>query len=195
MARPNPRRSIGREDNLAARISLERERRGWSYEVLAKKLTDAGCPIQGSAIYKVEKGTPRRRITVDELVALSTVLETSVEDLLTPIELIRKEQAHAIIDRVEPLEQAILDQVEELFGLYLDMWELTVDDPELFDYVTGHLFPGDGDGEPVEWVTVEPASLGRPSRVETALTDLFLGLIHDAGDLVQAAVEQEANHG
>lgn len=44
-------------------------------------MTDAGCPIQGSAIYKIEKADPPRRITVDELVAFATVFETSAVDL------------------------------------------------------------------------------------------------------------------
>jgi hypothetical protein len=45
----------------------------------------AGCAIQPSALYKVEKGDPPRRITVDELVALATVFELEVSDLLRPL--------------------------------------------------------------------------------------------------------------
>lgn len=67
---------------MALRIRQEREVRGWSYERLAEALTAIGCPIQGSAIYKVEKGTPPRRVTVDELVALSRLWAIPVGRLI-----------------------------------------------------------------------------------------------------------------
>ncbi len=90
----NAGRSLFSEEGLARRIAFERERRGMSYEGLARRMTDAGCPINQSALYKIEKGTkrpggvvgPPRRITVDELVALAEVFETSVEQLLLPQE-------------------------------------------------------------------------------------------------------------
>ena len=83
MPRPNPARDVLAEEHLALRIRLECQRRDMSYAGLAKRMTDAGCPINQSALYKIEQGQPRRRITVDELVALAKVFETSVEDLLT----------------------------------------------------------------------------------------------------------------
>ncbi len=83
----NPPRSLLSEEGLAERLAYERERRGWTYDSLAKRMTDAGCPINQSAIYKIEKGRPRRRITVDELVALSQVLDMPIEHLLLPPEL------------------------------------------------------------------------------------------------------------
>jgi hypothetical protein len=49
-------------------------------------MTAAGCPIQPSAIYKIEKAEPPRRITVDELVALSTVFDLPIPELLLPPE-------------------------------------------------------------------------------------------------------------
>lgn len=91
MPRPNPLRALQSEDNLARRVAYERERRGWSYEGTAKRLTDAGCPIQSSAIFKIEKGEPRRRITVDELVGFARVFELDVEDLLIPANVILTE--------------------------------------------------------------------------------------------------------
>ena len=86
MARPNRGRMIGTERALARRLRWEREQRGMTYDGLAARMTLAGCPIQGSALYKIEKGEPRRRITVDELVALGAVLELDVPDLLRPLE-------------------------------------------------------------------------------------------------------------
>lgn len=84
MPRPNPPRSLQGEAGLAQRIGYERTRRGWTYDGLAKRLTNAGCPIQASAVFKIEKGSPRRRITVDELVAFSRVFEVDAEELLLP---------------------------------------------------------------------------------------------------------------
>jgi transcriptional regulator with XRE-family HTH domain len=105
--RPNPPRSLQSEDNLARRIAYERDRRGWTYEGMAKRLTDAGCPIQGSAIYKIEKGNPRRRISVDELVALAKVFDVDTENLLLPLELIAEHDAINLIAELEKKYRAL----------------------------------------------------------------------------------------
>jgi len=83
--RPNPLRTLASgEENLASRIARERQRRGWSYEGTAARMTQAGCPIQGSAIYKIEKGSPRRRVSVDELVAFAEIFEITLPGMLEP---------------------------------------------------------------------------------------------------------------
>jgi hypothetical protein len=64
---------------------LEREARGWSPAVLARWMTAAGAPMNQSAIYRIENGTPRRRITVDEAVAFAWVFGTTVGDLVMPV--------------------------------------------------------------------------------------------------------------
>ena len=86
MPRPNPPRPLGCEANLARRVAYERTHRGWTYEGLARRMSDAGCPIQASAIYKIEKGNPPRRISVDELVAFATAFDIDIKDLLIPPE-------------------------------------------------------------------------------------------------------------
>jgi transcriptional regulator with XRE-family HTH domain len=83
MPRPNRNRTIPAEDVLAVRIAAERSARGWTYEDVAEAMTEAGCPIQASAIYKIEKGEPRRRITVNELAALSAVWMIPMERLVS----------------------------------------------------------------------------------------------------------------
>lgn len=80
----NTSRSLLTEASLAERIAFEREQRGWTYEGLAKRMTEVGCAMNLSGLYKIEKGEPRRRITVDELVALSLVFDVPVEELLLP---------------------------------------------------------------------------------------------------------------
>lgn len=82
MPRPNQPRTIDKERTLARRIVELRDQRGFTNESLARRMTDAGCPIRDSAIYKIEKGTPPRRITVDELFGFAAAFEMPVTDLL-----------------------------------------------------------------------------------------------------------------
>lgn len=84
MPRPNPSRSMPFEGYVAANLRRERERRGMTFESLALAMTQAGCPIQPSALHKIEKGDPPRRITVNEMWALSQILKVSVVDLCSP---------------------------------------------------------------------------------------------------------------
>lgn len=120
MPRPNPGRSMFTEDNLAARIKIEREKQTppWTLEGLAKRMTDVGCPMAASAIYKIEQGQPtpdgtekRRRIVVDELVAFSRVFGISVEQLLLDPEI---EAEQRVIDKLNLVSAlaAALDQAE-----------------------------------------------------------------------------------
>jgi transcriptional regulator with XRE-family HTH domain len=138
MSRLNPQRSIGGEDNLARRIERERTARGWSYETLAKKMTDAGCSIQGSAIYKIEKADPPRRITVDELMALATVFGKSIENLLTPIEALDQARAKQLLVDLDEADKDLSMAVFMVHALHEKLFELASDDPELFEYVKGH---------------------------------------------------------
>lgn len=97
MPRPNKPREVQAEDHLARRIAAERDARGWTNDGLAKRMTDAGCPMNGSAIFKIEKGEPRRRIVVDELVAFGTVFGVPVEQLLLPPEAAMSEQIVGLV--------------------------------------------------------------------------------------------------
>lgn len=112
MPRPNPHRSLRSETNLARRIAHERDIRQWTYEGTAKRLTDAGCPIQPSAIYKIEKADPPRRISVDELVAFAAVFETSVEQLLMPPEMVQAGELHELFDAWESARARLQSETE-----------------------------------------------------------------------------------
>lgn len=98
MPRPNQPRDVFAEENLAHRIATERDMRAWSYDGLARRMTEAGCPLDQSAIYKIEKGTPRRRITVDELVGFSLVFGLPVADLLLEPEVAAQDQAVRLLE-------------------------------------------------------------------------------------------------
>lgn len=82
MPRRNPTREIRGEEFLALRIRQERETRGWSPERLAKEMTSAGVPLQTSAIYRIEGGSPRRKISVDEALGFARVFAMPLDDLL-----------------------------------------------------------------------------------------------------------------
>jgi transcriptional regulator with XRE-family HTH domain len=112
--RPNRGRDTASEDNLARRIAYERERRGWSYAGLAERMTKAGCVIAGSALYKVEKNTPRRTISVAELCALSEVFAVPVEELLMPPELHAKLQALTALKHYRQARAAYYAALDEL---------------------------------------------------------------------------------
>lgn len=97
MPRPNRNRTVGSERTLAQRITFERERKRWTYENLAQRMTTVGCPIQKSAIYKIEQGDPPRRVTVDELVALANVFNLSLDELLERPEQVLSRKAKSLI--------------------------------------------------------------------------------------------------
>ncbi len=94
MPRPNIGRHVGSEEIAAQRIQQEREARGWTLESIARRMRDVGCPINTSAIHKIESGNPRRKPTVDDLVALSIVFDISVENLISNSELLSARLRH-----------------------------------------------------------------------------------------------------
>jgi transcriptional regulator with XRE-family HTH domain len=134
MPRPNRPRSIASESNLAERIALEREKRALSYEALAGLMTDAGCAMAGTAIFRIETGNPRRRITVDELVAFAAVFDTTVEDLLAPVEVARKERARRLVAKAFTAFDALPATVYTLAEVIAEIRELSESDPEVHEY-------------------------------------------------------------
>lgn len=114
MPRPNKPRSIATEVALARRIAYERERLGMSYEGLASRMTKAGCAIQASGLYKIEKAG--RRITVDELVGLAKVFDMKVPELLRPVELILHEE----INRAKQAEDDAAIAIEDAVHAFVE---------------------------------------------------------------------------
>jgi len=106
MPRPNKRREIFAEDHLAKRIAAEREARGWTNEGLAKRMSDSGCPMTGSAIFKIEKAEPRRRIVVDELVAFAKVFELPLDELLLAPEAVANREVARLVVGWNKADQA-----------------------------------------------------------------------------------------
>ncbi|MFZ1410591.1 MAG: helix-turn-helix transcriptional regulator [Micropruina sp.] len=142
MARPNPKRSIGFEANLARRIATEREARRMSYGKLARLMTAAGCPIQSSSLYKIENSEPRRRITVDELQALSMVFLIPVEDLLRPIELVKQERANELARRMSSAHDEIITNALIIRDIYAEMLGLWAEfkDEDILEFILNTYF-------------------------------------------------------
>lgn len=70
------------EEFLAQRIEELRTKEGWSFADLSQRMAEAGCPIERSSLQKIERGKPRRKITVNELMAFSRVFNVEVSELL-----------------------------------------------------------------------------------------------------------------
>ena len=86
MAKANPPRTMGVEDLIAKRVAELRRSSvpAMSYETLATRMAAVGCPSHPSALHRIETGSPRRKVSVDELVALAQVFDMSVDSLIAP---------------------------------------------------------------------------------------------------------------
>ena len=111
MSRPNKGRTLGSERTLARRVAYERTTRGLTYAQLAQEMTSVGCAIRGSALYKIENNEPPRRVTVDELVALSLVFEIALDELLVPYELVIDSRGRRLVQEWTDNRDA-LDEVQ-----------------------------------------------------------------------------------
>lgn len=162
MPRPNQPRSIASEANVAEWITLERKRHRLSYEELAKLMTAVGCPLAGTAIYRVEKGDPPRRITVDELVAFAKVFDTEVAVLLSPVDIARKKRGRDLVEKAFRTYEALPKEVYAFGELVADIRELAEQDPEVYEYFQNQWL---AEADKVSDVPLEPT-------VYTKLTEL-----------------------
>ena len=163
MPRVNPLRSLANERNVAARVQRERERLGMSYEGLAHRMAGAGAPIQPTAIYKIEKGDPPRRITVDELVGFARVFDIPVEELLTPPEEMVSREARQLLNAFGRAGEALQTAVQDMRDV---LGRLAVISPDLSREYTRQLW--------AELPTrFEEAIKGETRDARTWLTEVF----------------------
>ena len=86
------------EGNVAVRIKLEREARGWSTNALSDRLNEAGFDMNPSAVWRIENG--KRRINLDEAIGFAEVFGLDLRNLVGPPQLAAKARAMELIDEV-----------------------------------------------------------------------------------------------
>jgi hypothetical protein len=92
------------ENVVARRIGWELADREWTYQELATRMATVSCPMDQSAIHKIiKKG---RRITVNELVAFSEVLDLSITELLVPLEDALSRRQNELLEELNSQAQA-----------------------------------------------------------------------------------------
>jgi transcriptional regulator with XRE-family HTH domain len=74
-------RTPGPDEWAAQRVRDERERNGWSQGELARRVTEAGVPMQQQAVWKIENGDPPRKISYSEAIALCRVFDLDLDEL------------------------------------------------------------------------------------------------------------------
>ena len=113
--KPNPPRLPSAEDSLALRIAYERMRRGWSADELAKRMTEAGVPLNQSAVWRIENGEPRRKISLDEAIGFARVFGLDLAAMTSeePGDAIAN-QAFALIARMRETVSQLVEQRREL---------------------------------------------------------------------------------
>lgn len=115
MPRNNQGRRRSEERDLARRMAYERDKRGWSNPELAKRMTSVGCPIDPSALYKIERGKPKpRKVEVDELAAMSIVFEIPVGELMRPPEQALGQRARELVEQLHKDRQDALRAVRRI---------------------------------------------------------------------------------
>jgi transcriptional regulator with XRE-family HTH domain len=86
------------EANVAVRIKLEREARGWSTNALSDRLNEAGFDMNPSAVWRIENG--KRRINLDEAIGFAEVFGIDLRNLVGPPQLAAQARAMELIDVV-----------------------------------------------------------------------------------------------
>lgn len=157
------------EGALADRIGLLRTERGWSYERLSKELATLGCRVAISSLHKIERGTPRRPISVNELFAFAAVFKMDVLALAEPLAIRNRARVKRLLDRhardaedMVDWRQAARETVEALLATTQH-----VDDDVLREIVS-------------HWIQNAALSRGRFEDEDAFEDDLFRFLRHGA---------------
>jgi transcriptional regulator with XRE-family HTH domain len=99
MPRPNRGRTLNVEASVARRIAYERDRRNWTNDGLASRMTLHGCGMHPSAIHKILRLDQPRRITANELAAFAEVFEIGLDELIKPPEVLLEGRAKATFEQ------------------------------------------------------------------------------------------------
>ncbi|MFG2963037.1 helix-turn-helix domain-containing protein [Streptomyces sp. NPDC048288] len=111
------------EANVAVRIKLEREARGWSTNALSDRLNEAGFEMNPSAVWRIENG--KRRINLDEAIGFAEVFGIDLRNLVGPPQLAAQARAMELIDvvvdafRGTQRANAVFTQARDALDAYL----------------------------------------------------------------------------
>ena len=191
MPRPNQARSVLAEVDLAERIAFERDRRGLSYEALAALMTDAGCPIQGSAIYRIEKGTPPRKISVAELVTLAQIWGFTVEQLLEPVALLEQRRGLELAKELAETPHAVQRAIARQFGTLVEYLRIAATSEDLRDYIKGHEERETG-GIALNPVTMDDVGTKVTKNFLTAIEHLVVDALNSTALLARECVSTDS---
>ncbi len=86
------------EENVAVRIKVEREARGWSTNNLSDRMNEAGFEMNPSAVWRIENR--KRRINLDEAIGFAEVFGLTLRNLVGPPQLAAQARAMELIDDV-----------------------------------------------------------------------------------------------
>ncbi|MGK5534349.1 helix-turn-helix transcriptional regulator, partial [Streptomyces sp. URMC 129] len=117
---PSP---LSGEENLAVRIKLEREARGWGTNTLSDRLNAAGYEINPSAVWRIENR--KRRVNLDEAIGFAEVLGISLENLVGPPGLAAHARAMELVEDIRRkyrqvhLASLALTQARDALDAYL----------------------------------------------------------------------------
>jgi transcriptional regulator with XRE-family HTH domain len=143
-AKPSDYESRKPSEVVAERLREKRKARGLSQEQLAEMLTRAGTPMSKWALLAIEKG--KRGLSLDEALAIATVLNAVPEQMLTPPEgvfvrltdkvgadgsSIREFMRYGIPWSIEPAREDVLDAARERHHERLTQLALAVTDATL----------------------------------------------------------------
>lgn len=113
------------ETRFLARLEEELAKQGWSDTRLEGALARVGYPLPAASIWKIRKGTPRRRINLDDAYAIAQALGYASVD-----EFVSGKDVRAILDEFADLRDAIrrldqargacYDSANRLYGMLAD---------------------------------------------------------------------------
>lgn len=127
-------RTVNAEQVARQRIRSERRRHNWTEATLARRLTERGTPMTQSTISKIERGTPKRGISLDEAYGFAKVFGIGLDDLVTPPPTAgdrkQAQQIHRDILAIEAQQELLEGRLEEAWDAFLDITMESGDDAE-----------------------------------------------------------------
>jgi transcriptional regulator with XRE-family HTH domain len=86
------------EENIAVRIKLEREARGWSTNAVSDRLNAAGYEMNPSAVWRIENH--QRRVNVNDALGFAEVFGISLANLVGPPRLAAHTRAMELVEDI-----------------------------------------------------------------------------------------------